>query len=142
VIRMAAIEKHATYDVGVGGHSYPGFFKESDWEGFYKLRNSSGQVVIVDKDPAITSRLNIVRASKDLKFPGEEVAGMESLGKFKGVFEPTHTHIENCSDYQLLCVSNLKATKKDWGKQAVYTDGEDVWSRPWHVFQERYSPKK
>lgn len=139
MIRSAAIEKHATYDLGLGGHSYPGFFKESDWEGFYKLRNASGQVVIVDKDPAITSRLNIVRASKDLKLLGDAPVG---LGVFSGTFAPTHTHKETNNDYQLLYVTNTKADKPGWDRQAVYTEGETIWSRPETVFIERYSPKK
>lgn len=143
---IAKVATNETFDLTLNGVLLGGFQKECSWEGLHKLRNEDGEFVIVDKDPATNSVLDVLRMSLDLfeqtRLVDVQPRTVEDLGKFVGVFVPTHTHIENCTDYQLLYVSNTRATKPSWGKQAVYTDGATVWSRPLSQFESRCSNKK
>lgn len=129
------------FNLQVNGVLVKGLIKESSWEGIHLLRAEDGQFIIVDCDPLTHRSPNVVRMSGDLYEECNIGVGSADLGKFFGPFEPTHTHNKKGSEYQLLYVSNTKATKPGWDQFAVYTDGETIWTRPVEMFNERYTRK-
>lgn len=142
---IAKVKTNETFDLTVNGVLLCGFKKEATWEGLHKLRSEDGDFVIVDKDPSHNVGLEVLRMSKELyeetQVGQAKPKTAEELGKFIGVFEPNYVHIKKRSEYQLLYVSNTLATKPDWGRQAVYTDGATIWTRPLFDFEERYKLK-
>lgn len=128
----------------INGVLLKGFKKESSWEGLHKLRNEDGQFIIVDFDPSNNARVTVLRMSGELNKMTPEITAVSpsfDVAKYRGAFQPTHTHIKNGNDYQLLHISNRRATKPGWEQMAVYTDGDVVWTRPAKDFNERFSTK-